>query len=111
MDMRKDTYKKTGTDEWTTIVKVDLDIADKTADEVLVMMQQGIAAMHAEYVFGARLEVDAEGYNVEHRLVGQRSATTDEIASAKRLTADSLARRAERLRAELAEIEKLENGS
>lgn len=111
MSMRKDTYKKTGTDEWRTIVKVDLDIADKTAEEVLVTVQQGIAAMHAEYVFDARLEVEGEGYVVEHRLVGQRSATTDEITLAEVRAADARAQRAARLRMELAQIERLENGS
>lgn len=113
MSMRKNTYKRTGTDEWKTTVKIELDIADRTADEVLVALQQGIAAMLSEGVFGARMKVEGEGegYDVEHWLVGQRSATRDEITLAEVRDADARAQRAARLRMELAQIERLENGS
>lgn len=111
MGMRKDTYRTLRTNAWETTVKVELDIADKVADEVLVTLQQGVAAMLVEGVFNPRLEVEGEGYIMEHSLVGRRPATKDEITLAEVRAADARTQRAARLRAELAQIERLENGS
>lgn len=109
--MNKDTYKNPGSADRETTVKVELDIADKTSEEVLAEVQRGVFVLASEHIFGARLEVEGEGYNVEHWLVGRRPATDDEIAATEALEADSRARRAARLRAELAEIERTENGA
>lgn len=112
MSMTSETF--TSDDALLTRISVPVDLDGRTGGEVVREIGRALGELHQRGIQSSNITfvVDGEAsWAVSFALVGIRPATYDEVAAYRTRQAQNTARRAAQLRAELVEIEKLENGS